>query len=152
MLGAAAMAAFSLVTSVLIGAGRSGWSVGLVAGMLGLAVVGHAVAIPRWGPVGAAVVTSVATSLGTLSGLLAIYRVWAVWPPAASLARAGVLCVAAFTLTRAWSSPGVEVVLKLAALVLLVGVAYVAFGEFSVVELVAAVPRSGLRRLARRHS
>lgn len=152
MLGAAAMAGFSLVTSVLIGAGRSGWSVAMVLGMLGLALVGHLVAIPRWGPLGAAVVTSMVTSLGALSGGLAIYRVWSVWPPAASLVRAGVLCVAAFGVTRAWSSPGLEVVLKLAVMVVLVGLAYVGFGEFSVAELWAAVPRAGLARLARRSS
>jgi O-antigen/teichoic acid export membrane protein len=152
MLGAAAMAAFSLVTSVLIGAGRSGWSVAMVLGMLALAVLGHLVAIPRWGPLGAAVVTSLVTSLGALSGGLAIYRVWAVWPPAGSVLRAGALCVAAFALTRAWSSPGPGVVLKLAVMVVLVGLAYVGFGEFSAAELWAAVPRAGLARLARRSS
>jgi O-antigen/teichoic acid export membrane protein len=152
MLGAAAMAAFSLVTSVLIGAGRSGWTLAMVLGMLALAFVCHLVVIPRWGPLGAAAVTSLVTSLGALTGSLAIYRVWAVCPPAASLLRAGALCVVAFALTTAWSSPGLEVVLKLAVMVALVGLAYVGFGEFSVAELVAALPRAGLARLARRSS
>lgn len=152
MLGAAAMAAFSLVTSILIGAGRSTWSVGLILGMLAVALVGHLVAIPRWGPLGAAAVTSAVTSLGALGGGLAVYQVWGIRPPAASLVRAGALCVAAFGLTQAWSSPGLEVVLKLAGMVLLVGVAYVGFGEFSAAELLAALPRAGLARLARRSS
>jgi hypothetical protein len=120
--------------------------------MLALAFVCHLVVIPRWGPLGAAVVTSLVTSLGALTGSLAIYRVWAVRPPAASLVRAGALCVAAFALTRAWSSPGLEVVLKLGVMAVLVGLAYVGFGEFSAAELVAAVPRAGLGRLARRSS
>jgi O-antigen/teichoic acid export membrane protein len=152
MLGAAAMAAFSLVTSVLIGAGRSGWTLAMVLAMLALAFVCHLVAIPRWGPLGAAAVTSLVTSLGALTGSLAIYRVWAVRPPAASVLRAGALCVAAFALTTAWSSPGLAVVLKLAVVVALVGLAYVGFGEFSVAELLAALPRAGLARLARRSS
>jgi O-antigen/teichoic acid export membrane protein len=150
MLGASALAAFSLLTSILISAERTGWCVGLALGMLALAVVGHLVAIPRWGATGAAVVTSLVTSLGVLGGGLAIYRAWGVWPPAASLVRAGLLGAAAFGLTRAWSGQGLEVIVKLAVLVALVGLAYVGFGEFSAAEL--AVPRAGLARLARRHS
>jgi O-antigen/teichoic acid export membrane protein len=152
MLGAAAMAAFSLVTSVLIGAGRSTWSVGLVLGMLALALIGHLVAIPRWGPLGAAVVTSAATSVGALGGGLLVYQAWAIRPPIASLLRAAALCVAAFWLTRAWSSPGLEVVVKLGLVVVLVALAYVGCGEFSAAELWAAMPRAGLARLARRSS
>jgi O-antigen/teichoic acid export membrane protein len=150
MLGAAALAAFSLVISVLISAGRVDWSLGMVVGMLLVALAGHLVAIPRWGPQGAAVVTSLVTSLGALSGGLAIHRVWAVRPPAASVVRAAILAAAAFAVTLAWSTPGLEVILKLTAMVVVVGLAYVGCGEFSATEL--ALPRARLARLARRFS
>jgi O-antigen/teichoic acid export membrane protein len=118
-------------------------------GVLAAAVVGHMVLIPRFGAMGAAMVTAGVSVAGGLASLVLVHRLWHVnaYP---TLIRSALIAGPVYGLAAAVpASGGGALVAKLALLSALVAVAFVATGELDADErrhLLAALPRRRLMR------
>jgi O-antigen/teichoic acid export membrane protein len=132
---ALAMVMISVTTAVLTAAGKPGWTFALTAPMVPLAIVGHLLAIPKFGPVGAAAVTTLFSLLGVLATLFGVYRIWRILPPLATSLRSILICGAAFALAAIWHTPGFSLILKLAVVVVCIPLAFLLVGEFTASEI-----------------
>ena len=120
----------SIVVAVLTGGSRPFWTLYAVAPLPVIAIIAHTWAIPRFGPVGAAMVTTLCGCGGAMFGVVAVYRLWQVTPPATSALRSVILAAAGALAASSWPSPGVLVIVKLAVLGLGVLVLLLVSGEF----------------------
>ena len=125
-----ASVAISIVVAVLTGGSRPFWTLYAVAPLPVIAIIAHTWAIPRFGPVGAAMVTTLCGCGGAMFGVVAVYRLWQVTPPAASALRSVILAAGGALAASSWPSPGVLVIVKLAVLGLGVLVLLLVSGEF----------------------
>jgi O-antigen/teichoic acid export membrane protein len=130
LFGSVAAVALALVVALLTAAERPGWTVPLAWALLPLAAVGHVLVIPRYGPLGAAAVTTACGVLGAVGGLFLIYRAWAVRPPAATIGRSVLLTAGAYALAAGWGTPGLWVFLKLPLVALAAAAGFLALGEY----------------------
>jgi O-antigen/teichoic acid export membrane protein len=133
----------SVTTAILTAAGKPGWTFALIGPLLPLTTAGYLLLIPRWDAIGAALVTSLFAGLGALAAVLAVYRIWRILPPAATLLRSTLLCGLAYTLAILWPTPGLLLLLKLPVIGLIVGLWFLLLGEFSAGEI--AMVRSMFR-------
>ena len=130
-----AMMMINLMNSVLIAWGKPSWPIRIAAPLLPLAIAGHLLAIPRFGPPGAAWVTATVTGLGGLSGLIAVLRLLGIGLPVATLVRALLLSGLAAAAAFLWPAQGLAGVLEGAAALLLVLAGFLALGEFRLAEI-----------------
>jgi hypothetical protein len=127
------------VTSAILTAGdRAGLVLALSVPMLPLAAVGHVVAVPALGPLGAAVVTLAGASLGALAQLVAVHRHWGVRPTMPTLGRSAAAGAFASGLAALWPASGALLLLKLPATGLVALFVLVTLGEFSPSDVAAA--------------
>jgi len=142
--GALGMVMISVATAILTAAGKPKWTLAVAVPLLPLAVLGHVLLIPRFGSIGAATVTAFFTGLGALFSMLAVYRLWRILPPLATLGRSSVICGAAFILALFWPAPGVLLFLKVPAVAILILGLFALLGEFTASEI--ALARSAFDR------
>jgi O-antigen/teichoic acid export membrane protein len=128
---ALALSMISVTTAILTAASRPGLTFALAGPLVPLAIVADFAAIPRFGAIGAATVTLVVAALGALASLIAVHAVWRIAPPVATLIRSIGLSVAGYGLSVYWPSSGALLPVKLVALSLCVGGAFLLFGEFN---------------------
>jgi len=143
--GALAGVMISVTMAILTAAGKPGWTFGLTGPLLPLAVVGHLLLIPRLGPIGAAVVTTLSASLGAVAGVLAVHRALGTLPPQATLWRSTLICGCAYALAYLWHAPRFLLLLKLPVIGLGILLAFLVLGEFSAGELRAVRGMRGWR-------
>lgn len=141
--GALGLVMLSVTTSILIAVGKPGWTLGLMGPLIPIAVVGHLLLIPRFGAVGAACVSAFVAGLGGLASVAAVYRLWRILPPAATLWRSLLIGGVAYVFCALWHTPHLWLLLKLPAVTLLILLMFLALGEFSTDEV--APLRSALR-------
>ena len=120
----------SVVVAVLTGGSKPVWTLYAAVPLPVVAIVAHTWAIPRYGPVGAAMVTTLCGCAGAVFGAVAVYRLWGVTPPATSALRSVFLAGLGALAASSWPSPGVLVVVKLAVVGLGVLLLLLASGEF----------------------
>ena len=130
--GALGMVMISVVTAILTAAGKPKWVLVQGAPLLPIAFVGHILLIPRLGVIGASTVTTFCATLGAMSSVLAVYRVWKIFPPLPTVARACLVYVIAFVLASIW--PG-WFFFKIFAISILICTSFVALREFSPKEI-----------------
>jgi O-antigen/teichoic acid export membrane protein len=138
--GALARLMIAVATAILTAADRAGWTAAITAPLPVLAIAGHLVAIPRWGAVGASVITTLVSCLGAAVALGAVHRRLRVLPPVATVLRSLSLCACAYAAATLCPSPGFWWMVKLSLLSLALPVAFLLLGEFSRVELAALCP------------
>jgi O-antigen/teichoic acid export membrane protein len=144
--------AFAALASVMItvtmcvmtAADRAAWTLRVALPMLLAALVGHALAIPRAGARGAALVTTAISVAVAVAAVALVKRLWDVVPPAPTCLRACACAAFAFACSALAPAPGALVFVKLAAVGALACAALVALGEFSREEIAWA--RTLLRR------
>jgi O-antigen/teichoic acid export membrane protein len=136
--GAFFLLLLSVATSALTAADRPGLVLSITAPTVVLAGAGHLIFIPRAGLPGAAAVTCFVSALGAAAGLWAIYKVWGVPPPAATLCRSAIITGLAFAAARMWPASGLALLAQMAAITALAALAFVASGELSRRESAAA--------------
>jgi O-antigen/teichoic acid export membrane protein len=119
--------------------------------MLPLAVAGQWLLIPPFGIAGAAAATTLVAGFGAAVAVAAVFRVWQVLPPLATLARCGVISVVAYVVADEWSRAKPLILLQLAAMAIAVALALLALGELSAGER-AAVRASIAARLKKKIS
>jgi O-antigen/teichoic acid export membrane protein len=153
--GALALVMISITTAILAAAGKPGWTFALTGPLVPLAIAGHLIMIPWLGALGASLVTTLLASAGASAAVLAVYRLWQIFPSAGTLCRSVLLCGLAYALAALWPAPGFLLLLKLPAVGLLIVFAFVLLGEFSASEIALAramlswrtTPRHTLREL-----
>jgi len=144
--GALARSVVIITTTMMTAAGKPAWTAAVSVPLVPLAIAGHLWSIPRWGALGASFVTAALSVLAALAGLLVVYRLWSLLPRVATVLRALVLCVPAYSMAAVWSVPGALLFVKLPAIGLLVLLGFLVLGEFSGSEV--ALARSLLSRRA----
>ena len=145
--GAVAGVMISVATAILTVAGKPGWTVSLTAPLLPAAVVGHLLLVPRFGALGATIVTTGLAVACSGAAVAAVYKVWGVAPPQATALRVVVVSAAAGTAARLWTTPGLSLVFELVALVGGVAAALLLMGEASAQERAALRSRPWLAQL-----
>lgn len=134
----AAVTLIAVGGTILIAGGRLDRQAWILVCLVPAAIGGHLWAIPRFGPMGAAWVSTCAMVAGAVLTLGAIARMWDIRPPAGTLIRIALVSLAAGLAARAWSADGWELVAELALLCAAIPLALVAMGEFSRRELSVA--------------
>ncbi|MGA9381009.1 MAG: oligosaccharide flippase family protein [Phormidium sp.] len=143
---AVAMAIIAITTAILTAASKPNWTIALTGPMVPLAIAADLWMIPKFGALGAAVVTITVSSLGALATILAVYYLWQIFPSLLSFGRNLLIGGLVYGLARIWETPGWLLVVKLVVLGLLIILGLLLLGEFSAQEI--AVARSVLKRFA----
>jgi O-antigen/teichoic acid export membrane protein len=140
-----ASAVIAMAGVVLVSGGelrRPAWILG---SLVPATLAGHLWAIPRYGAVGAAWVSTGAMVAGAALMLAAVARMWGNAPPAATIVRTAGVALAVGLAARAWTGDGFALVAQLAVLGGAIPVLLLALGEFTRRELGvarrAALPR-----------
>jgi O-antigen/teichoic acid export membrane protein len=133
-----AMAVVGVGATVLIAGGRLDRSARILVALVPLAIAAHMWAIPRFGPMGAAWVSTGTMTAGALMTLAAIARMWGVVPPPATLVRTALVALAVGLSASAWPASGWRLIAELAAFSAAIPLALIALGEFSRRELSVA--------------
>jgi len=122
-------------SSAFIAAGRPELTFYLIFPIVVLAFGAHFIFVPRFGSIGAAVVTTGLSWVGTCCCMFAVYRVWRVRLPVSTILRSITICVLAYILAFNWHTPGLLLLLKLPAISMVIVITTILFGEFSADEI-----------------
>ena len=133
--GAAAILPLSVALTALTANGKPRMTVALTGPLVPLAMVSHAVAVPRYGPFGASLVTVSIACIGMAVGLISAGRLWRVGPPPGTIVRTLAASVLALGVSIAWPASGAMVFVKLFAVTGLILVVYWALREFTTDEM-----------------
>lgn len=120
----------SVATSLLVVADRSAWTLAVAGPMVLTALFGHLWAIPRYGPIGAAAVTTICAGLGALAAQVAAASRWRIAPRVGSIVRSFAISAVLYVLAVAWGAAGWALVAKLGLLGILALGLYLLLGEF----------------------
>jgi O-antigen/teichoic acid export membrane protein len=110
--GAIALFFVSVITSILVSAGKPGWTVRIMGPLVVAQLAGGLALIPRLGAIGAAWVTTVCAVVGCIVCAVLVYRLWRILPPIGTFVRAVGIGVACYLVAMAWPTPGPVVFLK----------------------------------------
>ncbi len=135
----------SIGCAILVGAGKPGWTLRVAAPLPVIAIVAHAWAIPRRGPVGAAEVTMACAAVGAVIAFVSMYRIWGIAPPARSMLKSAIVAILGAAAAAAWPASGLLVLIKLGALSLGVLLVLIVSGELGDPKLVADRARLAVR-------
>jgi len=122
-------------SSALIAADRPELTFYLILPIVISAFGGHFMIVPRFGPIGAAGVTTGLSWIGAFCCMLAVYRVWEVRLPVSTFVRSTIICVFAYVLAFKWKTPGLLLLLKLPMISIGIIIAVTLLGEFSTDEI-----------------
>jgi len=118
-------------SSALIAADRPELTFYMILPIVISAFFAHFVFVPRFGPIGAASVTTGLSWLGACGFMLAVYRVWGVRLPVLTFVRSITICGLAYILASKWQTPGILLLLKLPVISMGIIIAISLLGEFS---------------------
>lgn len=127
--GAMALFVVAVLTSVMVAAGRPGWTFGLMGPLVLAQLLGNLIMIPRLGALGAAWVTTLCAVAGCLAATALVYRLWGILPPVGTFLRSLAIGAVCYVAARAWPTPGALVFLKFALLSLGMIAAFWRFGD-----------------------
>ncbi|MEM9002154.1 MAG: oligosaccharide flippase family protein [Cyanobacteria bacterium P01_F01_bin.86] len=128
----------SVGTTILTAASKPSWPLIIAAPLLPLAAWGHWWTIPTWQATGAALVTMLVAGLGALLMVFAIYRLWQILPPLATLLRSLLACGALYFLASHWSVGQFWLLPQLLMLALMIPFLFFILGEFNRQEIALA--------------
>lgn len=120
----------NLINAILIACGKPNWTLWLAVPLLPAAIAGHLVAIPRFGPIGAASVSTLVAGLGAAAGLIAVCRHLKIEAPVATLFRSVLLSLMAYPLVYFRPFHGFAAAGMMAFACVLVLAGFFALGEF----------------------
>ena len=146
VVGGVANVMFTVALTVMTADGHPVRTVLFTAPLIPLALAGHVVMIPRYGQLGAALVTVAVALLSTFVAIMSICMPWRVWPPLGTFLRSVVIALIVGTASVLWPTPGMFVFAKLMVLGTLGLMTYWWIGEFRHGEI-AVVRSMVLRKL-----
>lgn len=135
IMGAIAFVMVSVAVVIVTASGAPLFTLYLSIPLVFLVVIGNLVMIPRFGALGAAMVTALCQGIGALASIFAIYRLWAISPPLGTLWRSTVISVLAYTLAVIWPTAGLFLVIKMGCIGVVVILAFLVLREFTVAEI-----------------
>jgi len=144
--GALALVMLSIGSAIVTAAGRPQWVLPVALPLPFVALAAHLIVIPRWGSVGAAIVTLTTALIGAAVAMVQVYRLWRIHPSGATVLRSVGISVLVWTLCTKWSMPLSLLPLKLALATLVIAAAFFITGEFHV-EDVTSRGRFGRQRV-----
>lgn len=118
-------------SSALIAANRPELTFYLILPIVISAFGAHFLLVPRFGPIGAAGVTTGLSWLGACGFMLAVYRVWKVRLPISTFVRSITICGLAYILASKWQTPGLLLLIKLPVISMVIIITITLLGEFS---------------------
>jgi O-antigen/teichoic acid export membrane protein len=133
--GASGMSMISISVSILIVADKPRIPIGLMGPLVPLASLAHYLVIPRFGAIGAALMTTALSWVAALAAILAVGRIWGVFPSLGTLLRSIMISGLAYTFALFWPAPGFLLILKLLLIGIFITVGFLFSGEFSHREL-----------------
>lgn len=131
ILAAAGKLLLTVTSVILISAGKPSWCAVLGLAMVAAAVTLHLLLIPRFGRMGAATATALASGLGAALSIIAVQRSWGILPPVGTLTRSALASIIVAALALQWPVTGFWVILQALGLVLLAAVLLCVTREFS---------------------
>jgi O-antigen/teichoic acid export membrane protein len=143
--GAVALVFVSVTIAMLTAAGMPWMTIVVATPVPVLALPAYVAVIPRAGPTGVAMVTSLCAFLGAVAGGLAVSRVCRITAPRGTVIRTVFVSVCAYAAAVLWTASGWLILFKLPVIGLAILVALGALGEFSGDEI-ATMLRSLRRR------
>jgi O-antigen/teichoic acid export membrane protein len=126
-----AMILINLLNAILIAGGHPSWALKTTAPLLPLAIAGHFLAIPRFGAIGAAAVTTGVTCFGAIAGLITVRILLKIKLPAITIVRALAISSVMYPLVNYWPSAGLMLIPKIAAAAILALGGFALMGELS---------------------
>lgn len=126
----------SIGTTILTAAGRPQSPFLIMAPLLPLAMCGHWWIIPKLQAIGAAWITALVAQVGASAMLLAVYRLWHIWPPVLTLVRSLLICGGMYAVAMYWSVSSFWLLPQLLVLALMIPLLFLILGEFSRQEVV----------------
>lgn len=145
---AVAMAMISITTAILTAASKPNWTIALTGPMVLLAIAFDLWMIPKFGSLGAAIVTITVSTLAALATILAVYYLWKIFPSFLSFGRNLLISGLVYGLASIWETPGWLLIFKLLILGLLIILGLLVLGEFSAREIASV--RSVFKRFAKK--
>jgi O-antigen/teichoic acid export membrane protein len=133
--GSSGMSMISITVSILIVADKPRLPIGLIGPLVPIASLAHYLVIPWFGAIGAALMTAALSWVAALAAILAVGRVWGVFPSLRTFLRSIVISGFAYTFALLWPASGFLLILKLFLIGIFITVAFLLFGEFSLREL-----------------
>lgn len=133
--GSYALLLIAITTALLTAVGKPHAAFWLTGPLVPLAIVGHLWLIPRFGPFGAVLVTTLVASGGALASILTVHHHWRILPPIGTAWRSLLVSVGTYCLAALWVTSGVWIFVKLSLLGIFGVFAFVVLGEFSREEL-----------------
>ena len=121
--------------TILLAADKPKWTAGLTVPMVPVAIVGHVSLIPLLGAIGAAIVTTSVACLIALASTIAVYRVFGILPPAATVCRSVLISGTSYALATLWATPDFWVLIKLAVITITIPTFYLLLGELTTEEI-----------------
>ena len=128
-LGAIAMFVIAVSTSIMVAAGRPGWTGRIMGPLVLLQLVGNLLMIPRFGSIGAAWVTTGCAVAGCIACLVVVHRMWGVVPPLGTFLRGVAIAGACWGIATVWPTPGPLVFAKFFGLSAACMLAFWVFGD-----------------------
>jgi O-antigen/teichoic acid export membrane protein len=128
---AVAMAMIAITTAILTAASKPNWTIALTGPMVPLAIAANLYMIPKYGTLGAAIVTISVSSLAALASISAIYYLWKIFPSLFTLGRSLLICGLTYGLASIWETLGWLLIFKLLVLGLFIPLGLMILGEFS---------------------
>jgi len=129
------MFTIKISNAILTALGKPAWTFMVTGPMVPLALIGHLILVPRMDAIGAAIVTtSVACFMGFFS-IIAVYRIWGIFPPVKTVLKSIFCSVLAFGLAVLWPTSGLMLILKLIVIPLIILLTFFLLGEFTAREI-----------------
>ena len=125
----------SVSSAALIASGRPSWPAFLTVPLVIIAVAAHTIVVPRYGPMGAATVTTALAWCGGVAVMIVHFKLWGLSPPSVSLLKSALITTIAYLLAAFWPAPGYFLLIKLPAVSLLILLAFFSMGELNADDL-----------------
>jgi O-antigen/teichoic acid export membrane protein len=129
----------SVIANVLTAVGRPGLAVALTWPLLPVTVGVCLVALPRFGPSGAAAAVTGLSWLRAIAMVLSVHRHVGVYPGPATVLRVSGTALVAYALSSVWQSSGAWVILELSVIAAVVFVCLLLLGELTTQDLSFAI-------------
>lgn len=133
--GAIGMVMISVATTILTAAGKPGWTFTLTGPIVPSAIIGNMIMIPRMGPLGASIVTTVLSVLVASGAVLAVHRLWHIMPSGKTFCRSALVTIIVYLGAYLWPAEGLWLLLKLTCVAGIGVVLLLGLGEFTTQEI-----------------
>lgn len=115
--------------------GKPMWALKITSPMIPYAFFGHLLLVPRFGPIGAAIVTTSGACLAAIVAVAVIFRTWGLAVPVKTIFISSLSSVFALIAASMWTATGITVLIKMASISVGILICFIFLGEFKKSEL-----------------